>query len=504
MDQITIKRLRVLFRGLERAHGVYELTGAVSPNGKAQGKASTVIGPVNDALWERHLTGEKGLGIVPITDDALCGFGAVDIDSYPLDLVELERHIRSMHLPLVVCRTKSGGAHCYLFFKEPVRADIVRRKLAQWAIALGHPGVEIFPKQDALANENDVGNWINMPYFQADETLRYALYDGKQLALEDFLDLGETYAIDAEGLQAIDVTLLDELSEAPPCLQTLCSKGVEEGHRNEVLFTATVFAKARYGDQWEAELDRLNREYFDPPLGSKEIMDMVHSHTKKDYSYPCKKEPMASYCNKDTCRQRKFGIGVMEASDPGVLLDSITQITTDPPIWFVSVNGTRIQITSDDLLNQNRFAKRVLDSLRILPQPVKPHTWRNLINDLLRTAEVVIAPKDAGPEGLFWHYLEQFCTSRANAHHRDELLLGKPWTDEGRTYFRSADLIKFLEHNKFREFKPNQVYATLRKNKTVKHTQFNINGANVQCWSIEEFPRQTKAFNAVGLDNVDY
>lgn len=487
--------MRKLFHGLQRAHGVYDLTGEVSPKGKAQGKASTHATPVTPELWYQHLEGERGLGIVPIMDDATCGFGAIDIDQYPLDLPELERKIRSLHLPLVVCRTKSGGAHCYLFLKYPVRADLVRRKLAEWSIAIGFPSVEVYPKQDAMGGEADVGNWINLPYFDVENTLRYGIYNGQPLPISDFLDLAESYAQSDEELRSINLDLLDELADAPPCLQTLCHHKVPEGGRNEVMFALGVYAKLKYGAAWESKLDEFNREYFEPPLGYKEIGDVVKTHRKKDYFYTCKKEPLKAHCSKDICRQREFGVSLGEASDPGVLVDGITQITTDPPIWFVTVNGQRMQFASDDLLNQGRFARRVLDELRIVPQPLKPHLWRNLINDLLRTAEVVIAPKDAGPEGLFWHYLEQFCTQRAQARQQDELLLGKPWTDRGRTYFRSADLMRYLELNKFRDFKPHQVYAALRGGKGVKHEQFNIKGACVQCWSIDEFQRQDKPFD---------
>jgi len=392
-----------------------------------------------------------------------------------------------------------------VFTSEPIDASFLRRKMAEWCIALGFPGVEIFPKQDALANEDDVGNWINMPYFDAENTQRYAVYDGNPLSLDDFLDLAEQYRMSYEQLQSIKLDLLDEMADAPPCLQVIVQEKVPEGMRNDTMFALGVFAKMKYGDAWQEQLDKFNHEYFVPPLGFQDMGDIVKSLGKKEYFYACKKPPLCNYCNKDICRQREYGIGAGDAGDPGVLLDSITQITTQPPIWFVSVNGVRIQVMTDDLMQQNRFAKRVMEELRIVPRALKPHVWRDLMNGLLRNAEVVIAPADAGPEGQFWQHLEAFCTQRAQARTQDELLLGKPWTEDGRTYFRSGDLMKYLEQQRFKDFKQNQVWAALRKSKNVKHHQFNIKGSCVQCWSVEAFQGQSESFNVPRVnDDVDY
>ena len=49
------------------------------------------------------------------------------------------------------------------------------------------------------------------------------------------------------------------------------------------------------------------------------------------------------------------------------------------------------------------------------------------------------------------NYLEDFCTGFAQAQTRDEMILGKPWTDNNRTYFRSADFQKFLQARLLRE-----------------------------------------------------
>jgi hypothetical protein len=56
-------------------------------------------------------------------EDDACLWGAIDIDQYPLDHSEVLKRLSRLELPLVVCRSKSGGAHLYLFFKEFVEAE---------------------------------------------------------------------------------------------------------------------------------------------------------------------------------------------------------------------------------------------------------------------------------------------------------------------------------------------------------------------------------------------
>jgi hypothetical protein len=125
--------------------------------------------------------GDYGIGVIPIREDASCVFGAIDIDEYANGestraVVEKVAHLK---LPLVACQTKSGGIHLYLFLRDkPVRAELVRMKLMEWATVLGHRGVEVFPKQSVLASKEDVGNWINMPYYRGAETNRYAVLPG--------------------------------------------------------------------------------------------------------------------------------------------------------------------------------------------------------------------------------------------------------------------------------------------------------------------------------------
>ena len=116
------KKFSEIFRGLEAAYGTYRID-KKQANGKHVGKASLVREPRTTETWQQHLDGTgNAIGIVPINEDNKCVFGAIDVDTYPLDLTKLVQKIRKLKLPLVMCRSKSGGAHCYLFTTEWIDA----------------------------------------------------------------------------------------------------------------------------------------------------------------------------------------------------------------------------------------------------------------------------------------------------------------------------------------------------------------------------------------------
>ena len=145
-----ITRFKAIFAGLDIAYGTYRIEKA-RQDGKQAGKAMVVRQPPVDELWVKHLEGvEPSLGIIPIRADNSCSWGCIDIDQYPLDHRALVEKIAELKLPLLVCRSKSGGAHVFLFTKEPVPAADMRRYLSSAAAMLSESGREIFPKQSFI------------------------------------------------------------------------------------------------------------------------------------------------------------------------------------------------------------------------------------------------------------------------------------------------------------------------------------------------------------------
>ena len=136
MDKV--EKFKSIFRGLDRAYGQYKSDGSTA-DGKVGGKAFIIKEPVTDKLWTDHLEKkDPSLGIIPIRDDSTCSWGCIDVDTYPLDYKKIIAHIRELKLPLVMCRSKSGGAHIFIFLKEPVQASLVRDKLTEWSAEMGY------------------------------------------------------------------------------------------------------------------------------------------------------------------------------------------------------------------------------------------------------------------------------------------------------------------------------------------------------------------------------
>ena len=115
---MIMNKFKQIFLGLEIAYGQYQ-PGERGSNGKQQGKAFIVRQDVTDELWTNHLEGKgPALGIIPITENNDCRWGCIDIDEYNFDHTSFIKSIRDLKLPLIVCRSKSGGAHVFLFTKE--------------------------------------------------------------------------------------------------------------------------------------------------------------------------------------------------------------------------------------------------------------------------------------------------------------------------------------------------------------------------------------------------
>ena len=183
-----VDRFAAAFEGSSVAHG-QTTVGDVRKNGKTEAKSFIVREPLTKHLIDSHLQGEHGVGAIPINSQNMCKFGALDIDTYPVDHLAILKKCRRFKLPLVVCRSKSGGAHLFLFMQDWISATDMRDHLMEFAAVLGYGGCEVFPKQNKiLAERGDVGNFINLPYFAADNTLRYAINQkGDELSLESFL-----------------------------------------------------------------------------------------------------------------------------------------------------------------------------------------------------------------------------------------------------------------------------------------------------------------------------
>ena len=156
----------------------------------------------------------------------------------------------------------------------------MQKSLQHMAAALGYGDSEIFPKQIKLnLDRGDVGNFLNLPYYDHENGLRYGfLDDGTSATLEEFYELYDKYVQTPEEISALQVAGTspeDLLQDGPPCLQLLCKQKISEGGRNNGLFNVGVYLRKAFPDAWETEILRYNMEYFSPPLPLPEVNVVV-------------------------------------------------------------------------------------------------------------------------------------------------------------------------------------------------------------------------------------
>ena len=501
---MVYKKFKYIFEGLDIAYGQHQ-PGGSRADGKQQGKSYMVTKEVTDELWENHLKGKApSLGIIPIRADNTTKWGCIDIDNYPLDHRALINKIRKLDLPLVYCKSKSGGAHLFLFMQQPIASKLVRSKLTDMASIIGHSNSEIFPKQSGIQIEKgDLGSFLNLPYFNSDKSVRYAIKDDSTAAtLQEFFEMHDKYAvkdIDKTGTEAIQEVIKD----GPPCLQALCSQGFPAGTRNNGLFNIGVYLKKFDPDKWEKLLEDHNQKFMKPPLDHREVGAVVKALDKKGYMYKCKDQPIVSYCNVNLCKTRKHGVGNDNAY---AQILSLTVLNTEPPYFIAEImsddpkSDYKIQLSTEELQIQTKFQKRAMEVLKIMPPLMKNIEWQKYVNGLLKNATNIYFANDGTVAGQFLSHLQEFCTDRAQAQKKEDITLRKPWTewvteiDENkkevklqRTYFRLKDLHAYLIRNKFTHYSnTGQIIAELRKINGVSRF-WKLDGAGVNTWGVPAF-----------------
>lgn len=485
-NETPTRRFATLFRGNENWHGSYH--DADTDDAK---KIFTLSGGATEPLFADHLRGYGPyLGVIPIMQDGLCWFGALDIDDSGIDHKALAQKVHDLNLPLVVCRSKSGGAHLYIFFSEPVDAALVQQKLTEWCVALGHAKnpddrkTEIFPKQKRL-KAKEKGSWINLPYYKEGDTARPAINrDGTTLPLELFLTVAEMKRVNETALRDMRASGADPFDDGPPCLKALHATGFPSGSRNNGLYNVACYFKLAFADDWQDRVREYNQQHFDPPKPSSEVEPLIKSVEQRDYIYKCDELPLQPHCDKKACRKQTYGIGGFRRRrnlDRMPVLADLRKVLTDPPQWLVEINSVEVQLTTEELMSCMKLRKAALEKSSLLIPMLKQAEYDDLLQELLLNHSTIEAPDDAGTQGQFEFLLSQFLELRAKSDSRDDLLRNLPFEEDGKVYFRSNNLLNFLQRKGFREYDARSAWSALRK-LGAGHHQFNIKKACVQVW----------------------
>lgn len=457
------QRLLAAFEGSKAAHGTTKV-GRIGRNGKAEADSRIIRELLTVEKIQSHIDGSLGVGAIPITAENKCKWGALDIDEYDLNHEDLQEKIQKLELPLLHCRSKSGGAHLYLFVDDFIEAAILREYLLEISIALGHSGCEMFPKQDKiLADRGDVGNFINLPYQNAELTMRYCYKpDNTAMELTEFLDAIDEKRVKIAELEKLKFSSKREyFKDGPPCLQHIFADGPVSKERNTICMQIGCYTKKKHGDDWEPELERQNRQMFDPPLSASEMAGTVlKSCRKKDYNYLCKQEPFKSFCDPELCATRPYGIGDLGSSMPQI--GGLTILLSEPRLYFMDVNGSRIQLSTEQLQNPRLWQRACMEQAQVMPQIPSLRSWERLVSGLMSNATHLEAQPELTISGQFQDLLRTFCTSRIRAMEPEELMMGKPWTENGRTMFKMHGLMEFLHNRRFTHYTPAQVQEQIK------------------------------------------
>jgi hypothetical protein len=455
------QRIADLFAGFGASHGTHG-TPYLDENGlkwNIKNVASTVKSPVTLDLWEQHLAGKRPLGVAPVREDDTCIWGSIDVDQYDIDLLDVVKKVEQMKLPLVPCKSKSGGLHLFIFMAEPAAASAVQSALRDIAAALGFAGSEIFPKQTHVdVARGDQASWMIMPYFGSDyggkiHFQRGLKKTGAEQTLEEFIGFAEKRKVTEDNLSLLRQKKQKKsrvpFSDGPPCLQYLAEGGFPDGGRNNALFQIGVYLKRAFSSDWREMLEQDNQKFMRPPLPSEEVQGVIKSLEKKEYEYKCKDQPMASHCNSGACRGRKYGVGT-EGAYPEIT--GIRKLLTEPAVWFVDVAGKTLYLSTKELQNYQLFHAACMEFADVVFKMLPPATWTGILQEAMAKITHLPADTDIGTANIFLEHLEAFLTNRNRGDAMEDLLRGAPWEneDEERHYFRLKDFQKFLERENFK------------------------------------------------------
>lgn len=385
--------------------------------GKMVSKAQSLHTPVTPKLWKDHLAGKARLGIIPVRGDAKTGWFVIDLDFYKIGNKTLEQTggyekiakvIADLGLPLIVTRSKSGGAHMWCFLEEPIKAVDANKaakgflKKMNLAAVLGIQGEELLKHIDLFPKDfspDNIGSWVNMPYFG--DACHCIGLDGKQdLSLPDFVKLANEHLTHPDDLnfkvKEKIAAPADPSKGRPPCIDFMLENGVPEGHRNDAVFHFAIFALKAFPDTWEEEVYKFNEEACQPPMRKDEVVPIIKSMETRQYEgYLCKKIEDI-FCDKATCKKREFGIGKqkMEAGDVGI--ESIEKIDGEEPVYLVKMTGNprTFPVNLQDLFLYVNFRRRVMGAVNRLIPSLKQPEWEEILSDHLEMMTITEAAVD--------------------------------------------------------------------------------------------------------------
>ena len=477
-----------IFSGLDRAYGQTQ-SREKNEAGKLEGRSWLVKEHITINNWNNHLEGkEPSLGIIPIDDNNQCKWGAIDVDTYDgFDYKILIKKIVEKKIPLVVCKSKSGGAHIFLFVSEPVLAKDMQIKLKEIAVWLGYGDCEIFPKQIEL-NSKGTGNFLNLPYNHPEFPTRYAFDDegNALIELSSFIQHYETKVVSQLNKVVIEKPTTkkkdDDFKGAPPCLITLASDGFPEGSRNMALFQLGVYLRQRFPEELEKKIDEYNAKYFKPPLVSREVLTIYKQVEDKKYFYRCDEPMFKTVCEKIKCQSQKFGVGNAASNE----IYGLKKWESDNPVYELTHNGKVIILTVDQLSSHAEYRKACIAQANESPRPMAPAIWADMVQTLLSNMQqddFIQLPGEVTAKGQYLHQLQIFLFNNKGAKDRQDVLQGMVYELKDHLFFKPQAFRDFLKTKRFAKASDSEQYKMFEEFKGTT-AKLKVNSNVEHCWKV--------------------
>jgi hypothetical protein len=191
-------------------------------------------------------------------------------------------------------------------------------------------------------------------------------------------------------------------------------------------------------------------------------------------------------------------------------IGGLTVVESEPPVWFVDVDGHRLELSTKQLQMQVDFQRACMEQMYKMPARLKESDWREMVDTLLNTATRISVPEELTTKGQFQELLEMFCTARLQARSPEELMTGKPWTEDNYTHFKLSSLQEFLKRHNFTTYTRGQITERLKEmnngGEADKQYRFKDNKnkwQTVRVWFIPEIKKGDVEFPKVTIDDEE-
>lgn len=290
-----VGRFKALFSGLEEAFGT--------------GAGRWIHRPPSNEDWIAHLSGSgAGIGIAPLMPNNKVNFAAIDLDEADFEAARLMQTF--VPGPSFIERSRSGNAHVWVFFEDPIEAWIPMGILREVTLAAGKEHVEVFPKNHDFAKVK-LGNYINLPYHGSNRPILVpddkiesgTPYPGSWYTLEGFLDEAEAAKNNPQDWRVRAQWMMLKAPEDRPrnqefgkqrslhiCAEHVLSGAagpVTEGHRSVVYFSlAKMLLNCEMYDEEETVdlLRALNEDSAPDSIDDDELLRIIGNARRGQYT----------------------------------------------------------------------------------------------------------------------------------------------------------------------------------------------------------------------------